>query len=257
MKKQFTLLLVLGLAFLSNSLQSQSTEWVSISMDKHYANNGDVVAVPVRCYNMNGIVGLQYVHTWDSTQLKVISVTPVALLNSGVVPSNFNLSIPGKLFFFYSQLDLSSNLTLPDSSILYTISFLVLNNQDTAHVFTNLPFLSPTVPAAIENLNGENLFNAEVNQPASICPIPSATEEPVRISSVSVMPNPFYDRIILENTLPTTSQFELCAADGTVAFRGELVPGQNTFSTAHLPAGFYFWRIIGAYAQTGKLVKRQ
>lgn len=254
MKKQFTLLLALGLALLSNSLKSQSTEWVSISMDKHYANNGDVVVVPVRCYNFNEIVGVQYAHTWDSTQLQLISVTPGALFTSAVSQFNFNLSFPERAPITYEMFP--TNLTLADSSILYTMSFLVLNNQDTAQIFTNLPFLSPATPAAIENLNGENFFNAEVNQPASICPIPSATEEPVRMSSVSVVPNPFRDRITLENTRPETSQFELCAADGTVALRGALVPGQNTFSTEHLPAGFYFWRIAGV-PETGKLIKRQ
>ena len=256
MKKQFTLLLALGLAFLSFSLKSQSSNWVSISMDKHYANNGDVVAVPVRCYNLNLIQGMQYAHTWDSTQLKIVSVWPSALHTSVFSQTNFNLSIPEKVTVLYEHLDFFSSLTLADSSILYTMTFLVLNNVDTARIFTTLTPLAPAVPAAIENIMGVNLFNAEVNQPAIICPIPSATEEPVRMPSVSVVPNPFNDRITVENTRPVTSQFELCAADGTVALRGALVPGQNTFSTAHLPAGFYFWRIAGV-PETGKLIKRQ
>lgn len=254
MKKQFTLLLALGLAFLSNSLKSQSTEWVSISMDKHYANNGDVVVVPVRCYNFNEIAAVQYAHTWDSTQLQIISVIPSAFINSGNTQFGYNFSNPGIIVVNYILFE--NELTLADSSILYTMSFLVLNNQDTAQIFTNRLFLAPAVPSAIENLNGENFFNPEVNQPAIICPIPSATEEPVRMPSVSVVPNPFNDRITVENTRPETSQFELCAADGTVALRGALVPGQNTFSTAHLPAGFYFWRIAGV-PETGKLIKRQ
>jgi hypothetical protein len=256
MKKQFTLLLTLGLALLSFSLKSQNTNWVSISMDKHYANNGDVVAVPVRCYNLNLIQGMQYTHTWDSAQLKIVSVTPGALHTSAFSQANFNLSIPEKVTVLYEHLDFFSSLTLADSSILYTMTFLVLNNVDTARIFTTLTPLSPTVPAAIENIMGINLFNAEVNQPAIICPFTSSTQEPTQVSSVAVMPNPFYDYITLENTTSVTRQFELCAADGTVALRSTFAPGQNTYSTGHLPAGFYFWRIVGPYPLTGKLLKR-
>jgi large repetitive protein len=133
------------------------------------------VTVPVRVYNFDDLVGLNFQVKWNNTVLQYQSVSGFAAgtgigLNS--FPGIATLAPTGALFFAETTTNPNGWPNLADGSVLFNITFNVLNQNGT----TNITFEEPSdaingVPeiVAANFING-NFVSEDQTPPVITCP---------------------------------------------------------------------------------------
>lgn len=158
---------------------------------------GEEVSVDVTARQYNGIVGMQYSHTWNPAKLRFIEI--IYNPDTDITAVDFNLDPAfldqGILNFVYLE-STTQGLSLPDGEVLYTIRFELLDSGETSVDITPLggvfeivdnsflplqnffalhgkigPNSYPTVTSAC--LNGQACNNPDLGR---IAVLPSGTE---------------------------------------------------------------------------------
>ncbi|MEZ4984658.1 MAG: cohesin domain-containing protein [Saprospiraceae bacterium] len=112
---------LLGQADCSFGLRVQSTA----------AQPDDMVTLPVTAHNFTEVIGLQYNHSWDPTQLQFLGVTYNPQV-PWILENHFNLTpevvAGGHLNFAFLDNTLQG-VTLPDDQPLYSLRFIYLGGD--------------------------------------------------------------------------------------------------------------------------------
>ena len=82
-------------------------------------------------------------------------------------------------------------------------------------------------------------------------PSPTAVEDAV-FANVVIFPNPFSEQLQINLDDAQGATYELLNVCGVVLQAGTLVNGENIVTTANLPAGFYFVKVVNSERQTIK-----
>ena len=82
-------------------------------------------------------------------------------------------------------------------------------------------------------------------------PSPTAVED-AAFANVVIFPNPFSDQLQINLDDAQGATYELLNVCGVVLQAGTLVNGENTVTTANLPAGLYFVKVVNSERQTIK-----
>jgi len=113
---------------------------LAIKIDSVHATTGSIVSVPVRVWNFNKIISVQGTITFDPSFASFNSVEQFSL--TGMDNSSFGTSLisSGKLMFSWTDATFSGQ-SLGDSSVLFTIKFLVMASPGSSPFldFTNAP----------------------------------------------------------------------------------------------------------------------
>lgn len=144
---------------------------------------GDTVCVPVRVFNYNGILSLQFTVKWNPAQLQYAGVgnlntqLPADATNIGDI---FSLTSAGKLTYSRFTTNTAAGDTLADNSTLFCVKLKLLGN---AASVSNVQFdVSNTAPAFVEATKGNPavvlpflLKNGKINlidntPPTIVCP---------------------------------------------------------------------------------------
>ena len=100
---------------------------------------GEEVSVDVTARQYNGIVGMQYSHTWNPAKLRFIEI--IYNPDTDITAVDFNLDPAfldqGILNFVYLE-STTQGLSLPDGEVLYTIRFELLDSGETSVDITPL-----------------------------------------------------------------------------------------------------------------------
>jgi hypothetical protein len=88
------------------------------------ANPGDTVYIPMRVRDFDQIVSMQFVMFFNPEGLKYLNVDLSETTLPGIVPQSFFNGTSGSLSFAWSSLS-GNPMTLPDSSVLFRMSFVV------------------------------------------------------------------------------------------------------------------------------------
>lgn len=163
------LLVAFALLLFSQHVRAQSNPITTISVGSTLASAGDTIYVPVSAKNFTNIIGMQYAHNWESTGLKLISVSAKALKDKGIF--DYNLSVAGRCILIFESLAGGSTvpLTLPDNVVLYELCFVVTGNIPKINILTNGVGLPVATPPGIYNSNSTDLFSTAANITGQVC----------------------------------------------------------------------------------------
>jgi hypothetical protein len=112
--------------------QDSATDRIVVVMPDLTVAEGQSVCVPVYANQFANIVGMQYTHHWDSTVLKLDTILPAnlpELSQRNFGPMSFG---PGTLPVSWTYSQPGNGVSLPDSSLLYTLCFSVIGETGEA-----------------------------------------------------------------------------------------------------------------------------
>ncbi|MEM1215949.1 MAG: cohesin domain-containing protein, partial [Bacteroidota bacterium] len=105
---------------------------------------GDTVTIPVTTQNFTEVVGMQYGHSWNPTELDFVEIE--LLPGSFLLPTNFNqlpaLTQQGRVHLAYTE-PTTNGISLANGSTLYNLRFIYLGGA--AQVTTGQQGLSPEI----------------------------------------------------------------------------------------------------------------
>jgi hypothetical protein len=135
----------------SDSIQLSNIDTVFLSLPKVNAICNNYVDVPVRIVRFSNLLTLQGSVNWNTADLRFDSIASygVAALKMDAANFGINQSSSGKLTFSWNN-ESGTGLTLPDSSILFTMRFMVLGNT-----IRKVPITITGTPTPLESYNAD------------------------------------------------------------------------------------------------------
>ncbi len=129
---------------------------------------GDTICVPVTAKNYTDIVAMQYTHSWNPSNLTLISIKNNILADSGNF--SYNLLSSGRCLVSFEYLFGSSNtgLSIPDSTVLYELCFVTSGTSTAVLVKTSGEGSPAASPPSVENYLGQNVFLPNFNVSGTI-----------------------------------------------------------------------------------------
>lgn len=121
---------------------------------------GQIVAVPLTVTNFDSVVSAQFVISWDSDVLSLLTVTNFNLPNLDIEDFNFNDTSNGVLRFLW--LGPVNGATVPNGSAIYLMLFQVVGSQNSGSA-VSVTELPPLTFFEMTKANGEILEINDVN----------------------------------------------------------------------------------------------
>lgn len=222
---------------------------------------GDVVEVEVRVVNFRKIVGASFTVRWDTLDLRFTGFGDAAL-NISADNNNFGLTQISSGILPFLLIDNSlSGFTLPDSTVLFTISLEAIANptEVTAVIFSNDPTIQEVSDTTFEAL--ETLFlDGEVTITSPTADVSLSKDV---LGNLSVSPNPIAgEEAVINWTQAVTSDvlFHYYDGSGKLIFSQyeRYVSGnhQKTLKRSMFPvAGVYYLKLqIGDETRSQKII---
>lgn len=220
----------------------------SFAFSNETVEPGEYFNVNLTVNSFTNIVGAQFTVRWDSSMLRFVGLSNLAL--DLTTESNFgtNKVSSGKLTFVWADNDLSGE-NLSDNSTLFSIFFEAIGTPDTTTVY-----FSNEMPTVIEitDTNG-NTVDAdfisglvEIEMPVGA----SYVSAPDKAEIVSCYPNPFNQNTHIQLSLhqPTLATVSIIDAGGKTIYQEQRSLGSGLqalqFDQTRFPqAGTYYVRV--------------
>jgi gliding motility-associated-like protein len=156
--------LVIGVAFLASfamKLAAQPT--FTVTPQTITANAGDNITVDIVVDGFTNILSFQYSMNWNASVLDYVSVTNITTQLGGFTAANFGISNTGLGQLAVSWFDPDvSGVSLPAGTVLYSLTFQVLNTNATTISFSGTPTPIEVIDGGSNSI-GMTAQNASVN----------------------------------------------------------------------------------------------
>jgi len=130
-KTFYTLIFLLGLQFVA-------TAQITFFATDQEAELGDTVTTEIKVKDFSEILSVQFSLNWDSTALRLLSVQDFGLVNLSENQHFFSPNGSALVFAWFDESVLG--VALPDSSVLFSVSYKVVTPEDDASiVFSDEP----------------------------------------------------------------------------------------------------------------------
>jgi len=147
----------------SFTLNAQS---FAVVLDSTTAKSGQIVCIPVFAQGFSNIVGYQYSLEFNEQVLTFHHTQKYALPDLGAV--NFNMYLPGVLTTAWTD-PVVSGVSRENGAVLYEVCFTAVGSVGSSSPVTPGGTLPPVVGGAgVYNLNGEDLWNPNLNAPGLV-----------------------------------------------------------------------------------------
>lgn len=225
-----------------------ATAQTSFAFSNRTVEPGEYFTTDLSVVDFTDIVGAQFTIRWDSSMLRYVGLSNLAL--DLTTESNFgtNKVLNGRLTFVWADNDLSGE-SLSDGAVLFSILFEAVGSPDTTTVF-----FSNEMPTIIEitDSNGNTvdadfisgLVNIEMSTGTSYVSAPD------RVELVSCYPNPFSQDTHIQLRLhqPTSAMVSIIDAGGKTIFQEQRSLGSGLqalhFDQTRFPqTGTYYVRV--------------
>lgn len=219
------------------------TNALKFVMDNQKISAGELVAVPVRAKDFNGINGYQFTLSFDEQMLEFVDVVPEALPNSTAGNFNTKLASEGTIATGWYSLNA---VTMDEDETLFTLYFRGLKGG--ISLSEAIKSDDSYIPMEVVLSSGELLnkvdivFEEATTSTNPLGALPFALHQNV--------PNPFKDETLIGFTLPTASRAKLTISDGAgkvvKTIEGNFHSGYNevTIKRSELSGtGMFFYRL--------------
>ncbi len=195
------------------------------------AELGDTVTTEVKVEAFNDILSVQFSLNWDSTVLRLLSVQDFGIAD--ITESQHFFSPSGSALVFAWFDNAVAGVALPDSSVLFSVSYKVISPQDTASIiFSDEPTFIE-VGSASSGLLSVTTFPGIVTVESTS----TFTTNPLadKINLYQNFPNPFKDATFVTVHFKWSMEADLLVFDAT----GKILLHEK----GNFPSGNYVWKI--------------
>ncbi len=236
--------------------QAQST---SLYFEDQQVEPGSMVNIDLSVSDFENMLGMQFSINWNPEVLSFQNVEDFGIEDI-TLEANFGLdsAIVGRMGFLWIDNSLSG-VALPDSSVLFSIKFLVIGDPNTACeiVFSDTPTL-------IELSDDEGVIEADLVGGVVTVAEPNSVfnaQDPVKV--IDCYPNPFSTRTTLEFQMTNADYLTIAIKDvkGKVVHEQKdyFLPGKHqiVFNKELFPtAGIFFCELVSSeFKNSQKLIR--
>lgn len=228
------------------AIQAQTT---SLYFEDQQVEPGTMASIDLKVSDFENMLGMQFSVNWDPQVLSFQEVQNFGMEDI-TLESNFGLDSVGvgKMGFLWIDNTLAG-IELPDSSVLFSIKFIVVGDPNTSTdiIFSNTPTL-------IELSDDVGVIEADLVNAMITVAEPNSTyfnNAPDQIKVIDCYPNPFTTRTTLDFEIVKTNYLTISLKDakGKVIYQRQdfYQPGKHqiVFNKDLFPtAGIYIYELV-------------